>query len=272
MGEIEEEGERGDDDDDDAAPDKPQEAVLWEEDEEIIAESAFRHGHGPGDGSRWTKMQQRLRRNGLATKGRYKPSFHWNERIAQMCLLDPRIPKDVVDRIWDAALDGRYGPTGHFTRSNIVTILRDLKLDRFRERWKTILAMVNPPAVMTVPHPNLLATIEPMYVAIETQFLVFKSTMPLSAIRPSGGKTVVHKERHNIIPFNYLFRKVCEALDPPVLVFHEELPLLRTPTKLHILDDVMEIIAKKVGFRFTRTVVVKWPKIKKKKPSSRGYV
>lgn len=204
---------------------------------------------------------------GCDTKGRYKPVFHWNERLAQLgFLLDPVIPKDVVERIRKEARSGKYGPCGNFTYSTVTMILRSLKLVKYRERSKTILSLIKPNVrtiTLNEPMGLVLERINAVYKGLEGGFCLFKDSMPKSLIRSKNG--VNEKDRHNILPFNYLFRKICEGLDPPIRDFHEELPLLRSAPKLHNLDDIMKQIAYYLGLKFERTAVIKRPKIKKKK-------
>jgi hypothetical protein len=63
----------------------------WESEEETISEGVFTSSL-------------------LSTKGRYKPIFHWNERIAQLSCTDPDLPKRDMERIWFEVFDGSHGP------------------------------------------------------------------------------------------------------------------------------------------------------------------
>ena len=87
--------------------------------------------------------------------------------------------------------------------------------------------------------------------------------MPKSVIRKTNGDVRI-QDRHSNIPFNYLFRKICEALD--IYEFHNELPLLRSASKLHNLDDITKMIFGMIGLKFRRSAVVKRPKMRKKRP------
>ena len=55
-------------------------------------EEAVKSNTGGGRSSGlWSNKWKRIFTTGLSSsKGRYKPVFHWNERIAQICLIDPR--------------------------------------------------------------------------------------------------------------------------------------------------------------------------------------
>ena len=78
-------------------------------DEETIAS-----GEGGGgcegiwiNGRKWKKL---ITSSLWSSKGRYKPIFHWNERIAQMCCMDPEVPDKYWKWIWIEVFDGTHGP------------------------------------------------------------------------------------------------------------------------------------------------------------------
>lgn len=202
--------------------------------------------------------------NGQGTKGRYRPIFHWNERIAQLQMADPPLPPEVQNKIVNAALTGKYGAPDNFTRATIVTLLRDLHLNCYRERWKSILASINGTFKPEFASNELLEKAERLHKLILDEFSHLKREMPKSTIRSNGKCTV--KERHNVLPFNYEFRKIMEVFG--VYDFHMELPLLRSVQKLKALDDITEKIFLRLGIPFTRTAIIKRPKIRRfrKKP------
>jgi hypothetical protein len=193
------------------------------------------------------------------TKGRYRPIFHWNERIAQLQMSDPVLPQKIQNKIIDAVLTGKYGPPDDFTRATVVTILRDLYLNCYRERWKSILAGLNPNFKPEIVSRELLQKAENLHKRILYEFKIFKDGMPKSTIR-TNGKCVV-KDRHNVLPFNYEFRKIMEVFD--VYDYHAELPLLRSTQKLKALDDITEKIFARLGLPFIRTAIIKRPKIRR---------
>ena len=228
-------------------------SIAWKESQS--EETTLLSGDFPLKKGRWWRTSKG------SGKGRYKPIFHWNERIAQMCLMDPEIPPKILEGVYNETLTLRYGSPEDFTRADVVMILRSLGRDSFRERWKSILRLLNPHFKMVFPSSEFLEIVEKGYMMIEDRFGDLKHTMPKSVIRKSTGK-VIYQERHNSIPFNYLFRKICEAFG--VWDFHQELPLLRSPTKLHHLDDIASKLFPMVGYKFTRTPIIKRPKMKKK--------
>lgn len=218
------------------------------------------------DEPEWDKEKgTKIINDAMSTKGRYKPIFHWNERINQLCLNLPQMEPDVWERIEDEALTGKYGTDGVLMPHDIVSILRNLGLMKYRERWKWILWslgkwMVRPPPMIT-PSSEMLDHLEIMYKSVEAQFWMKKHKMPKSLIRKNG--KAVFRGRHNVLPFNYLFRKLMEVFD--CREFHWELPLLRSSVKLHALDDIAQEIFADHGIPFSRTAVFKWPKIKKRR-------
>ena len=198
----------------------------------------------------------------LSTKGRYKPIFHWNERIAQLSLADPEIPDKVMERIWFEVFDGSHGPREDFTRGNVLTILKKLRLSKYAERWKRILHDLNPNFQVKYPTQDFIERLEHVYAAVESRFFDLKHQMPKSVIRKTNGDVRI-QDRHSVLPFNYLFRKICEAWD--IWDWHDELPLLRSASKLHNLDDFTKVIFDMIGLKFRRSVVLKRPKSRKKK-------
>lgn len=195
-----------------------------------------------------------------SSKGRYKPIFHWNERVAQLCCADPELPDKVIERIWFDVFDGHQGAPENFTRADVMMILKRLRLRKYKEKWKKILSMLNPNFDVLLPTSNFRERIEGAYMAVETRFFELKRLMPKSVIRKANGEVRI-QDRHSNLPFNYLFRKICEALD--IWDWHDELPLLRSASKLHNLDDITSVIFKMIGLKFRRSVVVKRPKTRK---------
>ena len=196
------------------------------------------------------------------TKGRYKEKFHYNERVSQWLMVDPEIPGDDWTRILEEAGTGKYGPLNKLTRSGVITITRNLGLQKYRERWKTILRKLNPTFDSEDVPPDVLETSRIMFDGIVDSFFHLKKDMPKSVARTKDG-TVHQRERHNFPSYNYVQRKILEALG--IYDFHREFPVPRSYDKLHALDDIMEKISKELEMPFSRSTVIKRPKIRKKK-------
>ena len=144
----------------------------------------------------------------------------------------------------------------------MIRILNDLGLRHYREKWKRILVCLNPTYKTSIPTPDFIERASRIYDTVETLFFEMKHMMPKSVIRTRDGIVKI-RDRHSNLPFNYLFRKICEALD--VTTWHNELPLLRSPSKLHALDDISMKIFGMLGLKFRRTVIIKLPKAKKRR-------
>jgi hypothetical protein len=197
----------------------------------------------------------------LQTKGRYKQKFHHNERVSQWLMHDPSIPKHDWERLEGEALSGRYGPAEGLTRSSVILITRALGLQKYRERWKSILYKLNPTFTPTTPPLSFLAwsdqTFPQLVFAFNSQF---RFTMPQSVMRDKKGVTST-KPRHNFPSYNYTQRKLLEMKG--IWDFHHEFPVPRSHTKLHALDDVFAQICSSLGLPFQRSAVIKIPKFKK---------
>lgn len=200
--------------------------------------------------------------------GRYKEKFHLNERISQWRCRDPLIPSSDWKRIEGAARSGKYGRKEDFSRATVITLTRDLKMQKYRERWKSILRKLNPPSEEELDemdatiNPEVVKSLGIMFGRFVEVFAAMRSSMPRSVARKPGAPAVA-KTRHNFISFNYALRKELEMLG--IWDYHDEFPVPRSHTKLHALDDVMEKMCKelKLDSKFVRSTVIKRPKLTK---------
>lgn len=199
------------------------------------------------------------------SSGRYKEKFHLSERLSQWMCTDPEIPPSAWSRIQDAADSGKYGPKTDFTRATIIQLTKDLRLQKYRERWRRILTTINPDTAWTPeeePDPAFSDFIHEIFPEIVRAFFKYKDNhMPGSVTRKPGHRAI-KKPRHNFISYNYLIRKVLEFFED--WSHHEEFPLPRSDKKLHALDDIMEVICMEMGgfywSSFERSAVIKRPK------------
>jgi len=143
----------------------------------------------------------------------------------------------------------------------VITITRDLKMQKYRERWKSILFKLNPDSVdpEEIP-PDIIPGMAIMFNRLVEQFRSMKTQMPKTISRKTNGE-IQPKERHNFISYNYVLRKELEMSG--IYWFHDEFPIPRSHAKLHALDDIMEKMCKELDFPFQRSVVVKRPKLKR---------
>ena len=141
-----------------------------------------------------------------SSKGRYKPVFHFRERLAQLSCVTPPMPLYTNDRIMAKARE--KAPYEEYTRADVIGLLKELKLSHYQERAKSILTEINPHyyASAIVPHSYLLERIEPIFSAVEVRFneLAPKLMAP-SLIRKKDGSTKVQPRKN--FPSYYFFKK-----------------------------------------------------------------
>ena len=200
------------------------------------------------------------RHDGATTRGRYKEKFHYNERVSQWLMRDPEIPYRDWDRIQEEARTGKYGPCYEFTRATIILITRNLKLQKYRERWKTILAKLNGDFSTETPPEGFLAWADSVFPFLVTTFYLLRNEMPRSLMRRKDG-TTASRQRHNFPSYNYTQRKLLEMYG--IWDFHHEFPVPRSHNKLHALDDIFEKMCLHLNLPFQRSVVIKRPKLRK---------
>lgn len=210
----------------------------------------------------WKNIPTYIRRAALSTggtRGRYRPKFHYNERIAQWLMGEPEVPEDAWKRLVEEAKTGKYGPPRDFTRATISMITRACGLQKYRERWKTILKRFGSHYQFAPePHNSLVDWLETYFQHTVNAFHQFKDEMPRSVFREKNGK-VRTRQRHNVLNYNYIHRKLLEARG--VYDYHTEFPVPRSVNKLHTLDRIMEKICQRIEIKFRRSVVIKRPKL-----------
>lgn len=192
-----------------------------------------------------------------STKGRYKERFHFNERMAQWRLWDPVIPQKAFQKLYEEAGDAKYGPHTDFTRATVILLTRRTGLRKYRERWKQILYVFSGRSDTPPPDESLVQWCSRTFDLLVHNFDKHRTSMP-NSVTASG-----RKERHNFISYNYVQRKLLEAKE--VFTYHNDFPIPRSHTKLHTLDDVFAGMAEEIGLPFTRTCVIKRPKLKKRR-------
>jgi hypothetical protein len=211
----------------------------------------------------WAKpWEQRNGRrvDGPLTRGRYKEKFHYNERVSQWRMHDPEIPPGDWKRIEEEGVSGKYGPPEELTRASVILVTRTLKLQKYRERWKTVLSCLNPTFRCDEPAPEFLAWAEKLFPLLVNTFYQHRKDMPKSVIRKKNGD-VESRNRHNFPSYNYTQRKMLEIYG--TWDFHHEFPVPRSHNKLHALDDVFEKMCLTLGLPFQRSAVIKRPKLRK---------
>jgi hypothetical protein len=181
--------------------------------------------------------------------------------------IDPKVPREDWERIENAALSGKYGPKENLTRASVITITRDLSLQKYRERSKSILGRLCPESVDAVMLDEYeVAFLRVFFNKLVEVFRSLRSTMPKSIARKKGERAE-SKDRHNFVSYNFCIRKGLEMLG--IWDYHDEFPVPRSHSKLHALDDIMQIMIEELKASiacasFCRSAVIKRPKLKKR--------
>jgi hypothetical protein len=192
---------------------------------------------------------------GSGLRRRYRREFYYRERISQWMCVEPKIPDGVMDAFENAVESGDYGWRGYVTRGTVMQMCKDMKLCKYKENWKSILSNLNPPAYEQSYElgPEQMEYMTDTFSRISKMFDSLDKKAVSKFLKGSKGK-----DRHHILHVNYVHRKILESMGE--YRFHHEFPLLRTPAKIHALDDVMQIICRELNMTFTRTAVVVPPK------------
>ena len=240
--------------------------------------------------------------SGLCSRRRYKREFYYKERLDQWMCCEPAVRREVVETFDLLMESGMYGMKRQVSRGTIMQMCKDhptilhtcdeetlekpeiedhkssrdmtlyrsccrdlkrkltvIKLRRYKENWKSILRHLNPRACCKIDlSTEEMEILKSQYKQVSREFnSLIKAGKMDSILKGSKGK-----HRQHIIHVNYVHRKLLEAQN--IYEYHKEFPLLRTPSRVHALDDVMEVICKRLNIKFTRTAVVLPPRSKSK--------
>jgi hypothetical protein len=193
---------------------------------------------------------------GLGVRRRYKREFYYRERVAQWLCEEPPLKQEVLDKFKEMLNSGNYGARRFLSRGAIMQMCKDGRLCKYKENWKSILMhLTDNKRISESPNSQLIEFCHFMFSRISRRFDGIDKTTMAAVLKGSKGKL-----RHHILHVNYVHRKILEI--DGNYDYHREFPLLRTPAKIHALDDVMQMIAKNMGFPFVRTPVILIPKCK----------
>jgi hypothetical protein len=193
---------------------------------------------------------------GTAVRRRYKRKFYYRERLAQWLCQEPPVKPSVMSIFEELMINGDYGTKRNLSRGTIYQMCKEHKLCRYKENWKSILYHLKGKTPNN-PQPDVLHYCSLMFGRISKRFDRVSKNEMAKYIKGSKGKP-----RHHILHVNYIHRKILEMYG--LLDYHREFPLLRTPSKIHTLDDVMQVIAAQTQMPFCRTAVIVPPKYKNK--------
>lgn len=221
--------------------------------------------------------------------GTYQAIFHFNERMAQLCLQEPTIPSDLWELIQNefdwGDLERVYPDAKALTKEDVskicgsIMVPGDLQekyrskkfkcnplknLKRFSEKWLTIkkkLGGDSPPPL----HPNDIYYMQREFITILMPFNIFRHNTSCA-----GGRKC-HKSaskcRHNLPNYNYIIFQLLRRRGKGDL-YRSWLPQLRTPAKIKALDKLCEKIWDYLGWDFTP---VFQRKKRKRKPPTKPF-
>lgn len=172
---------------------------------------------------------------------------------------EPALRYRTKNHFWELFDTGNYGGRLQLTKGVIMRMCKENKLCRYKENWKSILNMLreghSPTYDAVQPNPVTIDMAVTLFKRISRRFDELDKKEMALYLRGSKGML-----RHHMLHFNYVHRKIMELMG--IYEFHREFPLLRTPAKIHALDDVMQLIFRSYGMQFQRTAVVQPPKCK----------
>jgi hypothetical protein len=196
---------------------------------------------------------------GLGTRRRYKREFYYRERLMQWICSEPPLRKKVLERFDDICDSGMYGSRRFLTKGDIMQMCKDNRMCKHKENWKTLLRYLREKEDTIYsyyqPDSQLLEQCAIAFSTISRRFDQIAPSLIKRYLNGSKGKL-----RHHILHTNYIHRKILESLG--YHEFNREFSLLRTPSKVHALEDVMQIIAQEMGLKFNRSAVIAMPKCK----------
>jgi hypothetical protein len=206
---------------------------------------------------------------GGAVRRRYKREFYYRERLAQWMCTEPPLKPRITEKFLYLLWSGAYGSKRHLSRGSVLQMCKDNQLCKYKENWKSILRYLRDEETRPLenkPDAEILDECARLFSVISRRFDEMPKSEMGKFLHGSKGKN-----RHHILHVNYIHRKILETMD--IYDYHREFPLLRTPSKIHALDDVMQVICKELDLPFTRTAVVLPPKCKNrfKKKASHSF-
>jgi len=203
--------------------------------------------------------------------GTYAAIFHFNERMAQLCLQEPPIPPKLwklIESEFDFGDFERTYPDPHnLTKQDISKICGSIKVpDRLRERYRSKKFKCNPLDDMKrfaekwitirrklggdAPpplHPNDIEAMQRDFVAILRPFNIFRHNEGC----PQGPKC--HKSaakcRHNLPNYNYIIYQLLRRRGKGG-IYLRFLPQLRTSSKIKALDALCSKIWEYLNWDF----------------------
>jgi hypothetical protein len=203
--------------------------------------------------------------------GTYAAIFHFNERLAQLCLAEPAIPQELwclIEVEFDFGdFERTYPDAKALTKQDISKICGIIRvpdklqekyrskkfkqqplsnMKRFAEKWLTIRKRLGGEAPPPL-HPNDINAMQRDFLALLRPFNIFRHNPGCS------GGNKCHKGptkcRHNLPNYNYIIFQLLRRRGKAE-VYRKFLPQLRTTTKIKNLDSLCKQIWDWLGWNF----------------------
>lgn len=162
----------------------------------------------------------------------YKRLHHFHERVSQFLIQESTIPEDEFESIQVCLRQYRV-----LNKSNIRSVLRSLKLQKYIEKWLQIIWRVT----------KLKPPTFPTNITCQLDFLFQTLQMPFDKYKPAG--------RKNFLNYNYTFHRFFQLLG--LTKFCMFFPLIKSKQKIDQLDSVWKGICLDIGWQYKPLVKVK---------------
>lgn len=203
--------------------------------------------------------------------GTYHAIFHFNERLAQLCLQEPPIPRKLWQLIafeFDYGdFDRTYPDAKQLTKADVARICRSISvpedlqeeyrstkfkcnplkdMNRYTEKWLTIrkkLGGTAPPPM----HPNDVEQLQRDFLGLLRPFNYFRHNQGCLGRKCHKSPS---KCRHNLPNYNYLILQLLRRRNKHE-IYLPWLPQLKTGSKIRNLDSLCQKIWNYLGWNFT---------------------
>ena len=158
----------------------------------------------------------------------YKRIHHWHERISQLLLMESAIPPSQMLQIAQKLCDGTYDV---LNKDTVRAVLRSLNMQLYIEKWLQIIfriTSIQPPC----PGPLVIQQLDMLFNELQ---------------RPFEGSKM--KGRKNFLNYNYVFCRLFQKIGTPQ--FSMFFPLIKSPSKLELLDVMWKSMMEQLQWSFT---------------------
>lgn len=192
--------------------------------------------------------------SGFYRKRRYKPISYFKERMQQWLCKEPRTKHSVLLKFEEALQSGNYGRRESLTKGTILWMCRELRLSKYKENWKSILEELSGKC-QEKPSSELVDDCISIFKKIS------KRLGDVSGTLIKGSKSY---KRINMLHVNHIILKILHHLGVED-EWTREFSQLKTPSKVECIDNCLEEIFRLLGLSFARSVIVNYPRCKRRK-------